>query len=141
MGLAVLRVLAVMAVNGGFLFVLTLHVQGGLGYSALRAGLTFAPTAVVFGLVGLTWRRWPASWQRSLAPAGFTLTALSVLGVGLAFRGGDHGGAWLYAAYAGVGSGSPSPSVRRSPGRWRRCGPRTRRTPADCSPRSPSSGS
>ncbi len=105
MGLAVLRVLAVMAVNGGFLFVLTLHVQGGLGYSALRAGLTFAPTAVVFGAVGLTWRRWPAACQRWLAPVGFTLTALSVLGVGLAFRGGGHGGVWLYAAYAGVGVG------------------------------------
>lgn len=58
MGLAVFRLLAVMAVNAGFLFALTLHVQGGLGYSALRAGLTFAPTAVVFGLVGLTWRDW-----------------------------------------------------------------------------------
>ncbi|MGW2614289.1 MFS transporter [Streptomyces sp. NPDC001500] len=105
MGLAVLRVMAVMAVNGGFLFVLTLHVQGGLGYSALRAGLTFAPTAVVFGVVGLTWRRWPEPWRRSPATAGFVLTALSVTGVGLAFKGGDHGGAWLFVAYAGVGVG------------------------------------
>ncbi|MGH1554494.1 hypothetical protein ACRAWF_28900 [Streptomyces sp. L7] len=40
MGLAVFRILAVMAVNAGFLFALTLHVQGGLGFSALRAGLT-----------------------------------------------------------------------------------------------------
>ncbi|MFG2571418.1 MFS transporter [Streptomyces sp. NPDC048481] len=105
MGLAVLRVMAVMAVNGGFLFVLTLHVQGGLGYSALRAGLTFAPTAVVFGVVGLTWRRWPEPWRRSPATVGFVLTALSVTGVGLAFEGGDHGGAWLFVAYAGVGAG------------------------------------
>ncbi|MGW1026930.1 MFS transporter [Streptomyces sp. NPDC002577] len=105
MGLAVFRIIAVMAVNGGFLFALTLHVQGGLGYSALRAGLTFAPTAVVFGLVGLTWRTWPASWQRRLAPAGFVLTALSVAGVGLLLQGGDAGGALLYVAYAGVGVG------------------------------------
>ncbi|MEU5637338.1 MFS transporter [Streptomyces rishiriensis] len=105
MGLAVLRVTAVMAVNGGFLFVLTLHVQGGLGYSALRAGLTFAPTAFVFGVVGLTWRRWPAPWRRSPAAAGFVLLALSVTGVGLAFKGGGHGGAWLFVAYAGVGAG------------------------------------
>jgi hypothetical protein len=41
MGLAVVRIAAAMAVNAGFLFALTLHVQGGLGYSALRAGLTF----------------------------------------------------------------------------------------------------
>ncbi|MFF1542817.1 MFS transporter [Streptomyces sp. NPDC058291] len=105
MGLAVLRVMVVMAVNGGFLFVLTLHVQGGLGYSALRAGLTFAPTAVVFGMVGLTWRRWPAPWRRSPATVGFALTALSVTGVGLAFEGGDHGGVWPCVAYAGVGAG------------------------------------
>ncbi|MGX1269909.1 MFS transporter [Streptomyces phaeoluteigriseus] len=117
MGLAVLRIGSVMAVNGGFLFVLTLHVQAGLGYSALRAGLTFAPTAVVFGVVGLTWRRWPATWQRALAPAGFTLTALSVAGVGLALDGGDRGGVWVYLAYAGVGVGLAlafSPTLTRA---------------------------
>ncbi|MFH8937274.1 MFS transporter [Streptomyces griseosporeus] len=105
MGLSVLRILAAMAVNGGFLFALTLHVQGGLGYSALRAGLTFAPTAVVFGVVGLTWRRWPASWQRALIPAGFVVAALGVTGVGLSFHGGGEGGAGLYLAFAGVGVG------------------------------------
>ncbi|MFF4830418.1 MFS transporter [Streptomyces sp. NPDC001315] len=117
MGLAVFRIMAVMAVNGGFLFVLTLHVQGGLGYSALHAGLTFAPTAVVFGLVGLTWRSWPASGQRALTPAGFALTAAAVAGVGLALRGGDEGGAWLYVAYAGVGTGLAlafSPTLTRA---------------------------
>ncbi|MFJ9349866.1 MFS transporter [Streptomyces sp. NPDC101237] len=105
MGLAVLRILAVMAVNAGLLFTLTLHVQTGLGYGAQRAGLTFAPTAVVFGAVALTWRRWPASWQRALTPAGFALTALSVAGVGLVLRDGGDGGAWLYLVYAGVGAG------------------------------------
>lgn len=60
MGRAVLRITLVMAVNAGFLFTLTLPVQGGLGHSALRAGLMFAPTAVIFGAVGLTWRRRPA---------------------------------------------------------------------------------
>ncbi|MEU5698927.1 MFS transporter [Streptomyces aurantiacus] len=104
-GLAVFRIMAAMAVNGGFLFVLTLHIQGGLGYSALRAGLTFAPTAVVFGLVGLTWRTWPASWQRALIPAGFALTAVSVAAVGLALRDGHEAGFRLYAALAAVGAG------------------------------------
>lgn len=104
-GLSVVRLLAVMAVNAGFLFSLTLHIQGGLGYSALRAGLTFAPTAVVFGLVGLTWRRWPGSWQRLLIPAGFVLVALSAVGVGRALHGGHGGGPGLYAALAGVGAG------------------------------------
>ncbi|MFI2432137.1 MFS transporter [Streptomyces sp. NPDC018693] len=105
MGLAVLRIAAVMAVNGGFLFVLTLHLQGGLGDSALRTGLTFAPTAAVFGVVGLTWRRWPAVGQRLLVPAGFTLIVLSVTGAGLALEDGTHGGLVVYAAYLGVGAG------------------------------------
>ncbi|WP_372511119.1 MFS transporter [Streptomyces cylindrosporus] len=117
MGLAVFRILAVMAVNGGFLFAVTLHIQGGLGYSALRAGLSFAPTAVVFGLVGLTWRNWPASWQRLLIPVGFVLIALSVTGVGLALKGGAEGGVPLYVAYAGVGVGIAlgfSPTLTRA---------------------------
>ncbi|MET7570138.1 MFS transporter [Streptomyces sp. NPDC005492] len=117
MGLAVFRILAAMAVNGGFLFALTLHVQGGLGFSALRAGLTFAPTAVAFGVVGLTWRRWPAAWQRVLTPLGFVITTVAVAGVGLAFEGGDRGGAVLYVAYVGVGAGLAlafSPTLTRA---------------------------
>ena len=39
---------AVMAVFGGFFFALALHLQGGLGESALRAGLTFAPAGLAF---------------------------------------------------------------------------------------------
>ncbi|MFI8876197.1 MFS transporter [Streptomyces sp. NPDC055243] len=117
MGLAVLRIAAVMAVNAGFLFVLTLHVQGGLGYSALRAGLTFAPTAMVFGAVGLTWRRWPAALQRALIPGGFALTAVSAVAVGLLLRDGGEGGPWLYAAFVGIGAGLSlgfSPTLTRA---------------------------
>ncbi|KPI18813.1 major facilitator superfamily MFS_1 [Actinobacteria bacterium OK074] len=105
MGLAVLRIGAAMAVNAGLLFALTLHLQEGLGDSALRAGLTFAPAAVVFGAVGLTWRGWPAAWQRALVPAGFLLTAAAVAGVGLALHGGGGGGAGLYAALTALGAG------------------------------------
>ncbi|GAA3141483.1 MFS transporter [Streptomyces rectiviolaceus] len=117
MGLAVFRIAAVMAVNAGFLFVLTLHVQGGLGYSALRAGLTFAPTAVVFGVVGLTWRHWPAAVQRALIPGGFALTAVSAVAVGLLLRDGGEGGLWLYAAFVGIGAGLSlgfSPTLTRA---------------------------
>nr|QIY76940.1 MFS transporter [Streptomyces sp. RLB1-33] len=117
MGLAVFRLLAVMAVNAGFLFALTLHVQGGLGYSALRAGLTFAPTAVVFGLVGLTWRNWPTALQRVLIPTGFVIAAVSVAGVGTVLKGGGDGGPWLYVAFAGVGTGLAlgfSPTLTRA---------------------------
>ncbi|MGW0531961.1 MFS transporter [Streptomyces sp. NPDC003032] len=117
MGLAVFRVTAVMAVNAGFLFALTLHVQGGLGYSALRAGLTFAPTAVVFGLVGLTWRGWPQAVQRALIPGGFALSAVSTAAVGLLLRDGGDGGIWLYVAFVGAGAGLSlgfSPTLTRA---------------------------
>ena len=117
MSLAVFRLLAVMAVNAGFLFMITLHVQGGLGYSALRAGLTFAPTAVVFGLVGLTWRNWPAALQRVLIPVGFAIAAASVAGVGAVLKDGGDGGPWLYVAFAGVGTGLAlgfSPTLTRA---------------------------
>ncbi|MGW2225753.1 MFS transporter [Streptomyces formicae] len=104
-GLAVFRIAAGMAVNAGFLFALTLHLQGGLGYSPLRAGLTFAPTAAVFGLVGVVWRRWPGPLQRVLIPGGFVLTAVSTAAVGLLLRDGSDGGPWLYVALTGVGGG------------------------------------
>lgn len=102
---AALRILLVMAINAGFLFAMTLHVQGGLGYSALRAGLMFAPTALVFGAIGLTWRRWPARLQGVLVPAGFALVAIGSVALGLLMRGGGDGGPWLYAVFAVMGSG------------------------------------
>ncbi|MFJ1543896.1 MFS transporter [Streptomyces sp. NPDC088246] len=105
MARAALRILVVMAINAGFLFTMTLHVQGGLGYSALRAGLMFAPTALVFGAIGLTWRRWPARLQGALVPGGFALVAVGSSAIGLLMRDGGDGGPWLYAAFAIVGSG------------------------------------
>ncbi|MEV6332297.1 MFS transporter [Streptomyces sp. NPDC051909] len=104
-GRAVLRIVAVMAVNAGFLFTLTLHLQGALGHSALRTGLTFAPTAAVFGFVGLTWRRWPARLQPVLVPAGFLLTAASSVGVGALLRDGGAGGWALYPVLCAMGAG------------------------------------
>ncbi|MFJ9810876.1 MFS transporter [Streptomyces sp. NPDC101158] len=104
-GKAALRIAAVMAVNAGFLFTLTLHLQGALGQSALRAGLTFGPTAAAFGLVGLTWRRWPARLQPLLVPAGFLLTAASALGVGAALGDGGTGGIPLYPVLCAMGAG------------------------------------
>ena len=59
MGIAAL--FAVLAVFGGFFFTLALHLQGGLGDSPLRAGLTFAPAGLAFALVSLNWQRLPAA--------------------------------------------------------------------------------
>ncbi|MGW1140025.1 MFS transporter [Streptomyces zhihengii] len=105
MGRSVLWIGGGMAVNAGFLFTLTLHLQGGLGQSALRAGLTFAPMAVVFGVVGLTWRRLPVAAHRFLVPGGFTLAGVSVLALGLLLRDGGDGGPLLYGAFGAFGAG------------------------------------
>ncbi|MFF7153454.1 MFS transporter [Streptomyces sp. NPDC008139] len=94
-----------MAANAGFLFAIALHLQSGLGDSALRTGLTFATCAVTFGAVGLNWRRLPVSWRPWLAPAGLLVAAGSFAGLGLALRAGGHGGALLYGALLPLGAG------------------------------------
>ncbi|WP_335982083.1 MFS transporter [Streptomyces sp. CA2R106] len=94
-----------MAVNAGFLFAVALHLQTGLGYSALRTGLTFAITAVVFGGTSLYWRRLPSRWWGRLAPAGMGLAALALAVVGLALRGGGGGGGAFYAGLVLLGAG------------------------------------
>ena len=73
MGVAALFV--TMAVFGGFFFALALHLQGGLGDTPLRAGLTFAPSAATFALVSLNWQRLPRQWHGALIIAGFAVYA------------------------------------------------------------------
>ncbi len=105
MGRAVLWITVAMGVNAGFLFTLTLHLQGGLGHSALRAGLTFGPAAVVFGAVGLTWRNWPARLHRALVPGGFLLAAAAAVAIGGLLKDGGTGGWGLYPALGVFGAG------------------------------------
>ncbi|MDT3396999.1 hypothetical protein RKE29_10125 [Streptomyces sp. B1866] len=102
---AVARIGLAMAVNGGFLFMATLHLQSGLGYGPLRAGTSFVPTAAAFGLVGLNWQRLPARWHPVTVPVGFLLAAASLAGMGWALRGGAGAGAGFFAATAGIGAG------------------------------------
>lgn len=104
-GRAAFEITVAMAVNAGFLFTITLHLQGGLGHSALRAGLTLAPAAAAFGVVGLTWRRRPARLQRLLIPGGFLLAAAASVAMGGLLSGGDAGGWALYPALAAMGAG------------------------------------
>ncbi|WP_129296440.1 MFS transporter [Streptomyces lydicus] len=104
MPLSVIRLALVMAVNAGYMFVLTLHFQNTLHYSALRTGLLFVPTALAYGAVGLWWRRLPARVHPLLVPGGFVMLSAVLVGIGLALRGGGAGdGIRLLAAYAGVG--------------------------------------
>ena len=87
---------------GGLLFAYTLHLQAGLGESALRAGLSYLPFAAVFGLAGYNWRRLPAAVRRVLVPAGLTVGILAYL----ALAAGLHG--------AGLHGAGPARGHRRS---------------------------
>jgi MFS family permease len=94
-----------MAVNAGFLFSFALHLQSGLGESALRTGLTFAAAAVTFGLAGMYWRRLPPRSHSSLASGGLLLAALSLGALGLLLRDGGRHEAGLLLTLAGLGAG------------------------------------
>jgi MFS family permease len=87
---------------GGLLFAFTLHLQSGLGQSPLRAGLTYLPLAVPFGVAGLTWRRLPAGIRRVLVPVGLAVTAVAYLGIAVGVRGA---GALVWAGLAAAGAG------------------------------------
>jgi hypothetical protein len=93
-------------VFGGWLFGFALELQDGLGESALRAGLTFAPAAVAFALVSLNWRRLPARYHAALPVSGFVVNGAGLLTLGLLFHSGSGGAdVWVYVASAVAGAG------------------------------------
>ena len=102
-GLATLAV--AMIGYGGFLFSFALHLQGGLGESALRAGLTFAPAAAAFGAAGYWWRRLPGRIHHGITPAGFALAAVGYLLLAAVLHGGSRGGIWLELVLVALGGG------------------------------------
>jgi Major Facilitator Superfamily len=102
--LGIAALFAVLAVFGGFFFTMALHLQGGLGESALRAGLTFAPAGLAFALVSLNWQRLGGS-QLALITGGFAANAAGLLALAFLLRDGGDGGAWLYLATAVTGAG------------------------------------
>jgi MFS family permease len=101
-GLAAVALL--MVTYGGFLFSFALHLQAGLGDSALRAGLTFAPCALAFGVFGFYWRALPASWHHLIAPLGCLVAAGGYLAVAAMLRGAGPGGAALQAGLVLTGA-------------------------------------
>src|SRR3984957_15943368 len=102
-GLAAMTLL--MVTYGGFLFTFAIHLQGGLGGSALRAGLTFAPCAAAFGACGAFWRRLPAAWHPFLTVCGAAAGAVGYLSVALLLRGGGSGGVALQVALVALCAG------------------------------------
>jgi len=100
-GLATLTLL--MVTYGGFLFSFAIHLQAGLGDSALRAGLTCAPCAAAFGVCGYFWRRLPSAWHPYLTVCGAGVGAAGYAMVALVLRGGGSGGVWLQVFLVTVG--------------------------------------
>ena len=114
-----LATLAVTQVGyGGLLFAFTLHLQAGLGQSALRAGLSYLPMAVVFGLAGYHWRRLPAAARRVVVPAGLAVSVVAYLGIAAGLHrdiGGVGALTWAGLAVVGLGLGlSVSPLLTQS---------------------------
>src|ERR1035441_4988087 len=97
----------VMTIFSGFFFTLALHLQDGLGFSPLRAGLTFAPAAAAFALVSLNWRRTPASWHGALIIGGFVAFGAAMAAMAEVLRAGGTGGVALYliGTLSGAGRG------------------------------------
>jgi MFS family permease len=95
---------------GGFMFSFTLHLQNGLGESALRSGVTWLPFATMFGLVGYFWRSLPQRLHHLVVPAGLVLCALGYAGIGLSDML-----TWPALVLSGTGMGlAASPLVTQS---------------------------
>jgi MFS family permease len=82
-------VLLVMGSYAGFLFSLTLHLQDGLHFSPLHAGLTFAAYASGFAAASLTWTRAGAVLRGRLPVLGPVAMAVALLLLGLVASGGS----------------------------------------------------
>ena len=95
-------IFATMAGYAGYLFGTALYLQVGLGYTALRAGLSFVVGAVFFGLASLNWRRLPARWQPALPTVGVCVGAVGLLLVALGVRGGNGPGALFWIGQIGL---------------------------------------
>ncbi|MTE17085.1 MFS transporter [Nocardia aurantiaca] len=110
----------VMCTFGGWVFVLTIHLQSTLGYSALHAGLLFLPNGVTFGLVSLNWTRIPARFHRAMVPLGLLLAAATTIVMGLQMRGGHDIGPLELTVFGlmGIGYGLAfSPLMARATGK------------------------
>jgi MFS family permease len=103
--IAIAGLFTVMTIFSGFFFTLALHLQDGLGYSPLRAGLTFAPAAATFALVSLNWRRAPASWHGAVIIGGFVAFGAAMAAMAEVLRTGGTGGVALYLIGALSGAG------------------------------------
>jgi EmrB/QacA subfamily drug resistance transporter len=115
-----------LAINAAFMlfftstiFVLSLLLQNGLGLSALRAGLSFAPMALLAMGASLFGRKLVARYGLRVLTLGCVISGLSVLlaAVSLLVLGGHITTTWLVVSLAlmGLGNGLILPSLVGAP--------------------------
>ncbi|WP_327144308.1 MFS transporter [Nocardia sp. NBC_01327] len=115
--LTAVTLLLVMCTFGGWLFVMAIHLQSTLGYSALHAGLLFIPMGVAFAIASMYWQRIPARLHAIMIPAGLVLAASTMVIMGLLLRDGAAMGPLELTVFGfmGVGFGlSFSPLMSRT---------------------------
>ncbi len=97
----------VMATFGGWMFVIAIHLQSTLGYSAMHAGLLFIPMGLTFALGSLYWERLPARSHARMIPAGLVVAAVSMVAMGMLLREGAEFGvaALILSGFMGLGNG------------------------------------
>jgi MFS family permease len=95
---------AFMAYFAGFMFVLTLLLQGGRGLSALGAGLAFAPMGVLFAATSLLGSRLVARFGQRVVLAGCAVTLAGLALLALIPAGAGLG--WMIVALMFVGAGN-----------------------------------
>lgn len=98
-----------MASYAGFLFMLALYLQAGLGFSPLRSGLVYTPSAVGFFIASLTAPRLVPLLGRRVLSTGYVIASLGLLATaGTAYSAGTHLSGWELATplfIAGLGQG------------------------------------
>ncbi|KAA0024426.1 MFS transporter [Antrihabitans cavernicola] len=82
----------VMGTFSGWLFVMAIHLQNGLGNSPLQAGLLFIPNAACFAIASLNWERIPERLHSSMIRLGMAVAAITMVVLGVLLRGGGQFG-------------------------------------------------
>ncbi|GAB3449368.1 MFS transporter [Actinophytocola sediminis] len=95
--------------NSGLFFLLPLHLQNGLGHSALYAGLTFTPLAVAFGLGSMLAPRIQAAVGYHVLTTGYGINLVgNVALLTVVIAAGSSMTGWLLAVpmfVVGLGQG------------------------------------
>ncbi|MEV0030216.1 MFS transporter [Nocardia sp. NPDC050793] len=97
--------LVVMATFGGWMFVMAIHLQNTLGYSALHAGLVFVPMGATFAVASLNWQRVPDRFHRAMIPLALVLGAVTMTVLAAMLRGGAEPGPFALIVFGLMGLG------------------------------------